>query len=179
MERTFWLITGIMAAGKSTVAQLLSERLEKSVHVRGDVFRRMIVSGRSEMSENPAPEALFQLNLRYELASHTAKAYYDAGFSVVLQDNYYADALPQMLDRLSGYPVRVVVLCPDAATVARREAERGKTGYTGFSVEKLHVSFMRETPRLGLWLDTSDMTPEETVDRIMEHYGQGDRENDG
>lgn len=27
------LITGIMASGKSTVAQLLSERFEKSVHV--------------------------------------------------------------------------------------------------------------------------------------------------
>ena len=34
------LITGIQAAGKSTVAQELAERLPRSVHVRGDVFRR-------------------------------------------------------------------------------------------------------------------------------------------
>ena len=40
------LITGNMAAGKSSVAQSLAERLPKSVHLRGDVFRRMIVSGR-------------------------------------------------------------------------------------------------------------------------------------
>jgi dephospho-CoA kinase len=34
------LVTGIMAAGKSTVAQLLAERLApQSVHLRGDVFR--------------------------------------------------------------------------------------------------------------------------------------------
>lgn len=38
------LITGVMAAGKSTVAQLLAESLPRAVHVRGDVFRRMIVS---------------------------------------------------------------------------------------------------------------------------------------
>ena len=41
-----YLITGMMASGKSTVAQALAERLPRSVHVRGDLFRRMIVSGR-------------------------------------------------------------------------------------------------------------------------------------
>jgi uridine kinase len=43
------LITGIMASGKSTVAQLLSERFEKSVHLRGDIFLRMIVNNRKEV----------------------------------------------------------------------------------------------------------------------------------
>ena len=33
-----WLITGVQAAGKSTVAQLLAEALERSVHVRGAPF---------------------------------------------------------------------------------------------------------------------------------------------
>ena len=39
-----------MAAGKSTIAQALAERLPKSVHLRGDLFRRMIVNGQAEMS---------------------------------------------------------------------------------------------------------------------------------
>jgi adenylate kinase family enzyme len=43
------VITGIQAAGKSTIAQALAERLPDSVHVRGDLFRRMIVNGRVEM----------------------------------------------------------------------------------------------------------------------------------
>jgi dephospho-CoA kinase len=37
------LITGIQADGKSTVAQMLAERLPRSVHLRGDLFRRAIV----------------------------------------------------------------------------------------------------------------------------------------
>jgi uridine kinase len=37
------LIAGNMASGKSTVAQALAERLPKSVHLRGDVFRRMVL----------------------------------------------------------------------------------------------------------------------------------------
>lgn len=167
MEKRFFLITGVMAAGKSTVAQALAARLERGVHLRGDVFRRMIVSGRAEMSEEPSPEAVRQLFLRYRLAADAARTYYAAGFSVALQDNYYGAALPHMLELLQGLPVEAVVLCPRAQVVREREAHRDKTGYTGFAVETLWEQFMRETPRVGLWLDTSDMTPDETVEAIL------------
>lgn len=81
------LVTGIQASGKSTVAQALAERLDRSVHVRGDLFRRMVVNGRVEMgSANPRPEAVRQLRLRYQLAAAAADGYADAGFTVVLQD---------------------------------------------------------------------------------------------
>ncbi len=46
LERAIYLITGVMASGKSTVAELLAAKMEKGVHLRDDVFRRMIVSGR-------------------------------------------------------------------------------------------------------------------------------------
>jgi len=58
------LITGVMAAGKSTVAQALAERLPRAAHVRGDVFRWMIVSGREEYQPGAGGEALTQLRLR-------------------------------------------------------------------------------------------------------------------
>ena len=62
------VITGAMAAGKSTVAELLAHRLPRSVHVRGDVFRTMVVNGRAEMTPQPTEEAIAQLHLRYDLA---------------------------------------------------------------------------------------------------------------
>jgi predicted kinase len=84
---TVIVVTGIQAAGKSTIAQALAERLERSVHLRGDVFRRMIVSGRAEMGPaDPPAQAIAQLLLRYRLAAMAADAYADAGFTVVLQD---------------------------------------------------------------------------------------------
>lgn len=46
---TVIVVTGIQAAGKSTVAQALAERLDRSVHLRGDLFRKMIVNGRADM----------------------------------------------------------------------------------------------------------------------------------
>ncbi len=42
------LITGIQVASKSTVAQGLAETFPRRVHVRGDLFRRTIINGRSE-----------------------------------------------------------------------------------------------------------------------------------
>lgn len=169
MEKRIYMITGLMASGKSTVGQLLCERMKKSVHLRGDLFRRMIVSGKADMTEQPTQEALQQLYLRYQLTAETAKAYYENGFSVVIQDNYYGPALRHMLEFMEGYPVSVVVLCPDCETIRRREASRAKTGYTGFDVEPLYASFMEETPRIGLWLDNASMTPEATVEEILRH----------
>jgi predicted kinase len=80
-----WVITGLMAAGKSTVAQALAELLTPSVHLRGDVFRKMIVNGRAEMSPTPSTEALEQLSLRYRLACDAAASYAQAGFTVVIR----------------------------------------------------------------------------------------------
>lgn len=164
-----FLITGVMASGKSTVAELLARRFEKSVHLRGDIFRRMVVSGREEMSATPTPEALSQLDLRYRLTAETAKRYHKAGFTVVMQDNYYGEKLPYVLDLLAPELVQTVVLCPGVEAICQREATRGKTGYHGFSVENLHASFMQDTPRIGLWIDNGDHTPTETVEEILRH----------
>jgi hypothetical protein len=67
------LLTGVMAAGKSTIAQHLAERLPMSVHLRGDVFRRMFVDGRAEMGPGFTESAWEQLRLRYRLATASAQ----------------------------------------------------------------------------------------------------------
>jgi len=174
MEKNIYLITGLMASGKSTVAQMLCERLEKSVHLRGDIFRRMIISGREDMRENSPKQALEQLYLRYQLTADAAKTYFDHGFSVVIQDNYYGPALERMLEFMRDYPVQVVVLCPDCGTIQKRDAGRSKHGYTGFEVKSLYDSFMKETPRIGLWIDSSGLTAQETVDSILKKIGTGE-----
>jgi predicted kinase len=167
--RAIVLVTGIQAAGKSTVAQLLSERLPRAVHLRGDLFRRLIVSGRADMTPDPSPEALAQLDLRYRLTATTADAYFAAGFSVVAQDVILGPALPAMVARIRSRPLLVVVLAPSPAAVRARESARPKTAYRpgSFTPESLDEGLRETTPPLGLWLDTSAQTPAETVDEIL------------
>ena len=162
------LITGIMAAGKSTVAEHLAHRFPKSVHLRGDTFRRMIVQGRAEMRSDASAEAFAQLELRYKIAAAAADLYLAAGFSVVYQDVIIGPALGDVVSYHRHRPLHVIVLCPSPRAVATRESNRGKVGYHGFAVEELDRVLRAETPRIGLWLDTSDLTVDETVDRIVE-----------
>ena len=167
------LITGIMAAGKSTVAQRLAERLPKSVHLRGDLFRRMIVSGQAEIDFELSQEALKQLKLRYHLGATVAGLYLEAGFWVVYQDIIIGKDLAEAVAALQGHPLHVVVLCPSVEVVAAREASREKSGYTpSFTPQIFDQAFRAETPQIGLWLDTSRLTVEETVAYILTHLDQ-------
>ncbi|TCS96736.1 AAA family ATPase [Hazenella coriacea] len=166
-EKGIFLITGIMAAGKSTIAQLLSERMEKSVHVRGDLFRKMIVNGRVEMSGTPSMEALEQLRLRYKLAAKVSDEYYQAGFNVVLQDVIIGSMLQDMVEYIQHRPLFVIVLTPRPDVVADREASRSKKGYGAVDLTSLENVLQFETPKIGMWIDSSNLTPEETVDEIL------------
>ena len=85
-QPVIYLITGPMASGKSTVARLLASRFERGVHLEGDVFRRSVVGGRAEMTPDASPEALEQLRLRYRLGAAAADIYFEAGFTVALED---------------------------------------------------------------------------------------------
>lgn len=161
------VVTGIMAAGKSTVAQALAERFPRSAHVRGDHYRRSIVRGRHEMSAEPTDEALDQLRLRYRLAIAAAEAYCQAGFTTVLQDVVIGPMLGEFVTLVPRRPFSLIVLAPRASEVAERERQRPKTGYVGFTPEQLDSVLHTATPRLGYWLDSTGLSVEETVDLAL------------
>jgi chloramphenicol 3-O-phosphotransferase len=161
------LITGIQAAGKSTVAQALAERLPRSVHVRGDLFRRMVINGRADITPDLSDEAIRQLRLRYKLMAATCEEYFSAGFTVVAQDIILGELLTETIAMIGERPLLVVVLAPRPEVVAAREAGRGKTAYDEWTVAMLDAGLRNQTPHVGLWLDTSEQTAEETVDEIL------------
>lgn len=162
-----YLITGPMAAGKSTVAGLLARRFRRGVHLEGDFFRRSIASDREEMSANPSHEALEQLRLRYRLAAAAADAYRDAGFTVVLEDVVGGPLLAEYVELVRSRPLYVVVLLPSIAALTAREGAREKKGYRRWAIEEHRQAFAADTPQIGLWLDTSEQTAEETVNEIF------------
>ncbi len=162
------VVTGIMAAGKSTVAQALAERFPRSAHVRGDHYRRSIVNGRNEMSPEPSEEALGQLRLRYLMAISSAERYRRHGFVTIVQDTIVGPMLAEFVDMIAHRPFSLIVLAPDPAEVATRERSRAKTGYGSFSPEQLDLVLRDETPKLGYWLDSTILTVSETVDQIVD-----------
>jgi hypothetical protein len=168
-----WLVTGAQASGKSTVSDLLAQRFERGAHVRGGQFYRWAVRGWVQVGSPDELEVRRLLELRYRLSSIVANEYAAAGFTTVVQDNIYGLDVEHWLDRVSGSPKHLVVLRPTVAVLAAREAERarnrGKVAYRdGFTpaINDEHVAATRRD--LGLWLDTTELSPVETVDEILE-----------
>ncbi|MVA76827.1 AAA family ATPase [Auraticoccus sp. F435] len=163
------VITGAMAAGKSTVAELLASRLERSVHIRGDIFRKMVVNGRADMTPEPDEEALAQLRLRYGLATHAADTYAAAGFDAIVQDVVIGAELARFVAQIRCPRRYLVVLSPTVSALAERERQRAKEGYTHYTPVALDATLRQQTARIGYWLDSSAQTPDETVDDILAH----------
>jgi chloramphenicol 3-O-phosphotransferase len=164
---TVYLLTGPSASGKTTVAALLARRFPRGVHVEGDVFRRFVVSGRQEMTPDATPEALDQLRLRYSLAAAAADAYANEGFTVVLEDVIAGAFLSECTELVRTRPLHVVVLLPSVEALAARDSARTGSGYDRWQIQELHAAFSDGTPRVGVWLDSSEQTPEQTVDEIL------------
>ncbi|WP_313886545.1 AAA family ATPase [Bacillus sp. SD088] len=167
LGKGIYIVTGIMASGKSTIGQILAEQFEKGVHVHGDIFRKMIATGNIDMTPDYSKDAVEQLILRYNMAAKVADMYYTAGFSVVVQDTYLGKEVHSFLQAFESKPVYFITLNPNIKAIAEREKKRNKTGYTTWEFEPLYEVLINENPRIGLWIDSSDMTPEETLSEII------------
>jgi predicted kinase len=164
-----FVISGVSASGKSTVARLLAGRLERGVCVPGDAIHSMVVSGRLDMRPDSGEGALRQLVLRYAGALAVASVYLRDGFHVVVEDVIIGPVLRDFLELVPVPEFHLVFLDPDAAAIERRERERDGTTYGAgrWSVGELRALLREETERIGLWLDSTSLSAEQTVEAIL------------
>jgi hypothetical protein len=135
------------------------------------------VRGWVHVGDPDEAEARRLLNLRYRLSADAATQYCRAGFTTVVQDNIYGKDVDEWLARVDSPAKHLVVLRPSVAAVEARDAARtastGKVAYRGGftpAINDAHVAGTRAD--LGLWLDTSELSAEQTVAEILRRADQ-------
>ncbi|AKU19110.1 hypothetical protein VV02_19275 [Luteipulveratus mongoliensis] len=164
-----FVISGIQAAGKTTVGLSLAKTLTKAVFIDGDTIGNLVVSGQEPMTLPPTQEAVEQLLFRYVGALVVADTYRTAGFDAVIADSIFGEYFADFLELAEPETIQFVMLNPSKDTVRLREMERGTDGYRedGVTIDNLWDTVEFSTKRVGLWLDNSHMTVAETVLEIL------------
>lgn len=164
-----FVISGVSAVGKSTVARLLADRFERGVCVPGDAIHAMVISGRHDMRPGAGDSELCQLVLRYAGALAVASVYLRDGFDVVVEDVIIGSVLRDFLELVPVPEFHLVFLDPDAPAIERRERERHGAAYRAgkWSIGGLQAVLRKETERIGLWIDSTRLSAQQTVEAIV------------
>jgi chloramphenicol 3-O-phosphotransferase len=166
MEPAVLVISGVPGAGKSTLAALVARGLPRSVHLEAERLQRFVVGGGVWPDAEPRAEAMRQLRLRGRNVALLADSFFAAGFTTIVDDVVIGSRLADLRADLRSRPLLFVLLTPSLEVL--RERNRGRPGKDVFEAWRhLDAVARGETPRVGLWLDTSRQSAEESAQEIL------------
>ncbi|MGB2696020.1 MAG: AAA family ATPase [Dehalococcoidia bacterium] len=172
----FVVVRGPALSGKTTVARRLAERLRGRVAVisQDDLWSRWIVGHDDDVAK--------EAELVYRQLKLLASTYIRGGYHIIVDASFalYRDGaaalhesdLRELLGLVSTVPnVRPLLVSLVAPLDTLRERMRDAEGAEEGAVEALQRAFAASAMPSALELDTSALSPDEAVERILERLG--------
>ncbi len=170
------IISGPPGAGKSTVAEALCQRYDRTVHLETDDIYGWIRMGYI----SPWKSGSTQQNLMVSRAAARAASAFAAGHYGVFIDGVIGrDHLNVYIDELrdAAVPIHYVVLLPPIEEARRRALDRPKRVPETEDAEQFRRAYEVFTPAEplpGCTIDNGGLTADQTADRVMDACGRGD-----
>lgn len=161
------MLSGLPGVGKSTAARALAQRFDRAAHVEADRLHDLIVSGSATPGLHGIDHAArHQLDLRLKNACVLARSFVEEGFTAIIDDIVIGPAISDLTRHLGDVPFAFVMLCPPFEHVKQRWLDMGSPFADRW--DWIDDEIRNNTERIGLWLDTADLDPAQTADRILE-----------
>ena len=157
------LITGFAGSGKSTVGRLVAEHFSKSMHIKVDDLREMMVKGIEPPGEEITQEAYRQFEWARNTVIYMAQLYASQGVVIVI-DNFCSppNFAEQYAEPFKTPLVHRVLLFPKGPTLIERMKKRaGPWDPILVDAVPMVYSYLEPMPKDGwIVLDSGDWTIE-------------------
>lgn len=168
------IISGPPGSGKSSVAESLCERYDRTVHLETDNLYGAIRMGFIKPWREGSAH---QNEMVSRAAARAATAYAEQIYAVFIDAVVGPHLLPIYIEELrrAAVPVHFALLLPSLEETIRRGLHReDSVRVPEQQLRDLHATFVAYGNFAGITIDNTDLTADQTADRIMDACGLGD-----
>lgn len=156
-----YLITGPAGVGKSTISQILARKSKKSVLIEGDDIYHQVISGYKSAWEEGN-----HLQVFWKICENMIDTYLSYDYDVIFNYIFNVENFQNFNEKFKNYSKKFVILVTDEETIVKRDLERPLDCQMGERCLVLLRNFKNKPFDRKYYLDTSNLSVEETVREI-------------
>lgn len=158
-----YIITGPAGVGKSTISRKLAQISNKSVLIEGDeIYAHVISSYQSAWKEGN------HLEIFWEVCLNMIETYLSYGYDVIFNYIVTPNILEKIKWKFKNCHIKFVILITDENTILKRDSLRPEDSQMKERCIVLLNSFKNNNFSIKNFLDTSNLSIDETVKIIKE-----------